>query len=90
MKLLLVRHGRTIENEKGVLMGHHHGTLTKLGLRQAKSVSLKLKNTKLDHIYSSDLRRCVDTAEIIRETHPNTPLTFTKEIREVNLGVLQG
>jgi broad specificity phosphatase PhoE len=90
MKLFLVRHGETKENEAGVLMGHHHGILTEKGKAQARETALSLKDYKLDHIYSSDLNRCVDTAEFIKEFHPDTPLTFTKELRERNLGNLQG
>lgn len=90
MQLYITRHGETIENKKQILMGHHHGTLTKLGLKQARELATKLKGEKFAHIYSSDLKRCVDTAEIIKEFHPNTELTFTKELRELNMGVMQG
>lgn len=90
MKLFLVRHGETEENVAGILMGHHHGILTEKGKTQAKETATNLKNYDFTHIYSSDLDRCVDTAEFIKEFHPNTPLTFTKELRELNMGVLQG
>lgn len=90
MKLFLVRHGETEENLAGILMGHHHGVLTEKGKTQAKETANALKNHKFAHIYSSDLDRCVDTAELIKEFHPDTPLTFTKELRERNLGIFQG
>jgi broad specificity phosphatase PhoE len=90
MNLFLVRHGETKENEAGILMGHHHGILTDKGKQQARETAELLKGHKLSHIYSSDLARCVDTAEFIKEFHPDTPLTFTKELRERNLGALQG
>lgn len=90
MKLFLVRHGETKENEAGIVMGHHHGILTEKGKAQAKETALALKDKKFDHIYSSDLARCVDTAEFIKEYHPDTPLTFTPELRERNLGAFQG
>lgn len=90
MKLFLVRHGETEENVAGILMGHHHGVLTEKGKAQAKETAMILKDYKFAHIYSSDLNRCIDTAEFIKEFHPDTPLTFTKELRELNMGVLQG
>lgn len=90
MKLFVIRHGETIENQAGIMQGHMHGTLTKEGLSQAKKVGLKLKKYKFKHIFSSDLKRCIDTAEIVRSFHPNTPLTFTKELREIHLGEFQG
>lgn len=90
MKLFIVRHGETEENAAGVLMGHHHGVLTEAGRQQAKDTAKALKNYKFAHIYCSDLNRCIDTAEAIKEYHPDTPLTFTKEIREVHMGIFQG
>lgn len=90
MKLYLVRHGETEENVDGILMGHHHGVLTEKGKAQARETAILLKDEKFSHIYSSDLNRCVDTAELIKEFHPDTPLTFTKDLRERNLGIFQG
>ena len=90
MNLFLVRHGRTEENEAGILMGHHHGVLTEQGKQQAEETALALKDHHFSHIYSSDLDRCVDTTEIIKKFHPDTLVTFTPELRERNLGVLQG
>lgn len=90
MKLFIIRHGETEENQAGIMQGHLHGTLTKEGLAQAKEVGISLKDYKFKHIFSSDLKRCVDTAEIVKGFHPDTPLTFTKELREVHLGEFQG
>ncbi|MGE5393024.1 MAG: histidine phosphatase family protein, partial [Candidatus Saccharibacteria bacterium] len=42
MKLFIVRHGETIENAKKVLMGHHPGTLSAIGKKQAKALAKKL------------------------------------------------
>ena len=56
MKLYIIRHGETEENQAGIMQGHLHGTLTKEGLAQAKEVGIKLKNHKFKHILSSDLK----------------------------------
>jgi broad specificity phosphatase PhoE len=90
MKLFLVRHGETEENLAGLLMGQDHGVLTEKGKAQAKETALKLKEYTFAHIFSSDLNRCVDTSLFIKEFHPETPLTFTPELRERHLGVFQG
>ncbi len=90
MKLFLVRHGETEENISGILTGQTHGTLTEKGREQGKELANALRGIKFDHIYTSDLKRCEDVAKQIIEFHPNTPLSFTKELRERNLGVLQG
>jgi broad specificity phosphatase PhoE len=86
MKLILVRHGETEENKKGILQGHMHGTLSKEGIDQAKRLAKRLSKEKIDAIYSSDLKRAADTAKEIVKYHPEIPLSFTEELREINLG----
>ena len=90
MKLILTRHGETIENQQGISQGHLPGKLSKKGIQQTKKLALRLKNEKIDHIYSSDLSRAADTAKEIAKYHPNTPLHFVKELREADLGSFEG
>ena len=42
MRLILVRHGETLDNVNGVLRGQGHGKLTKLGVEQAKKLAKRL------------------------------------------------
>jgi len=90
MKLIITRHGETEENKAGIIMGHLHGTLSENGKEQAKKVALRLKEEKIDAIYSSDLARSSDTAKEIAKYHPKTPLIFAKDLREKYLGEWQG
>jgi len=90
MKIILVRHGETEENIKRIVQGHLPGTLSKLGIEQAKKLAQKLKDEKIDLIYSSDLARALDTAKEIAKFHKNVPLIPTKELRERYLGHLRG
>jgi len=90
MKLIITRHGETDENRKGILQGHLQGKLSKLGIEQAKKLALRLKNEKIDAIYSSDLARASDTAIEIAKFHPNAKLYLVKELREKNQGSLSG
>lgn len=69
LRLIIVRHGETEENVKGIVQGQTHGKLTEKGRKQVKELALTLKNTKLDAIFSSDLRRAVDTADEIAKYH---------------------
>ncbi|MCX6762006.1 MAG: histidine phosphatase family protein [Candidatus Moranbacteria bacterium] len=89
MKLYIVRHGRTVDNAKFILQGHRPGKLSKEGLRQAEKVAERLKDIKFDVIYSSDLKRVVDTAEKII-VHHEAPIYFKENLRERNLGSYQG
>ncbi|MDP3026715.1 MAG: histidine phosphatase family protein [Nanoarchaeota archaeon] len=90
MEIILTRHGETIENIEGRFQGQLPGKLSKKGEDQAKKLAIRLKDEKFDYILSSDLTRCADTAKEIRKFHQNTPIEFTKELRERNLGELEG
>ena len=90
MKLILTRHGETEENVAGIMQGHLPGKLSKLGIEQAKRVANRLKDEKIDFIYSSDLARAADTAKEIAKFHPDAPIEFAKEIREKCHGEWQG
>lgn len=90
MRLFLVRHGETKENRDGIIQGQTYGELSKLGRLQAIKIALRLKEEKFDHVYVSDLRRAVDTAQEILRFHNGVPVSFHKELREQNLGLLEG
>ena len=86
MKLILVRHGETIENVKGIMQGHIHGKLSDLGKKQAKKLALRFKEEKINAIYSSDLARASDTTKEIAKFHKKAKIILVKELRERNLG----
>ena len=90
MRLIIVRHGETVGNIKGIIQGHLPGKLSKKGKVQAKKVARRLKNEKIDHIYSSDLKRAEDTAKEIAKYHKGVPLELTKELRELYYGAFEG
>lgn len=89
MKIIIIRHGETEENAAGIIQGQSHGTLSKKGIEQAKKVGGKLRDEKIDVIYTSDLERAFNTAKEIHKHHPTIPLIERKEIREMYWGNLQ-
>lgn len=90
MKLIIIRHGETEENKKGILQGHLPGELSSLGVNQSQKIALRLKKEKIDAIYSSDLKRASDTAKEILKFHPPAKIYFVQELREKNQGNLSG
>lgn len=90
MRLTVVRHGETIENAGDIIMGQNGGTLSKKGVEQAKMTAQTLEDEIFDQAWSSDLKRCVDTAKYILEPHPDLSLQVTPALREVNYGEFQG
>jgi broad specificity phosphatase PhoE len=89
MKIILVRHGETESNKTKVIQGHLHGALSDLGKEQAKLVGEKLKDENLGAIYSSDLKRTMDTAKEIHKFH-DVDLIPDKTLRERSFGCLEG
>ena len=43
MRLIIARHGETIEGHNGILLGHMPGRLSPLGFEQASRLALRLK-----------------------------------------------
>ena len=67
ISLYLARHGQTEENIARIFQGHLPGRLTVEGISQAEVLRDSLKRIPLDAVVSSDLKRCMDTAEIVKE-----------------------
>jgi len=89
MRLILVRHGETEENKKGILQGRTPGILSSQGKEQAKKVAQRLKWLPIDIIYTSGLDRCFYTAEEIAKFH-NCKLEVEPLIIEKDEGNLAG
>lgn len=92
-QLYLLRHGETEENVRHILQGHMPGTLTPLGRQQAVDAAHALAGVQFDAILCSDLKRCVDTAEIFLSCLPARPAdTFstTPLLRERDWGSATG
>lgn len=92
-RLYLVRHGESEANVAGVLQGQTHGTLTAAGRDAAARLGRALASLAVAErptaILTSDLRRAVETAEIIAEALGATPHLFPAA-REWNVGDLDG
>ena len=59
--------GETASNKAGVLQGQVDTPLNETGIQQAKLAGDALKSVKFDYVYTSDLKRVVQTAsEIIK------------------------
>jgi broad specificity phosphatase PhoE len=89
MKIILVRHGET-QDAVAKLHTRRNSPLSPLGLHQAQKVAERLRHEHIDHIYSSDFPRVLQTLEPIRAFHPGIPVTLDERVREVDLGVVEG
>lgn len=89
MRIILVRHGETDYNVKGLVQGQRQTKLTKNGVRQAKALAVRLKDEKIDSIFTSKLARAIETARIVDEFH-GLEINTTEELNERGCGVWEG
>jgi len=88
-KLLLVRHGETEWNKAGRFQGHTDVELNDTGRWQAERLRDRFAGQRIDVGYSSDLKRTVDTAQIVVSGRGLTVIPC-KELREIDFGELEG
>ena len=91
-KLVLVRHGQSEWNEKGLWQGWMDIDLTKNGIEQAKETGRQLKDVHFDYAYSSPLMRAFKTLDEILKVLGQTDLPIIKDkaITEKHYGVYAG
>jgi probable phosphoglycerate mutase len=88
-RLIAVRHGETSWNALGKQQGQLDTDLSELGIAQAEAVAEALAEQSIDLLYSSDLGRAMQTAEIIARRLALEILTDSR-LRERHLGIIQG
>ncbi|WP_267201214.1 histidine phosphatase family protein [Limosilactobacillus kribbianus] len=88
-----VRHGETYFNRFARLQGWSDTPLTKKGEEDAAKIGRVLAPLEIDYLFSSDLKRAVDTARILIKQCPNTQIgaPIQKKIfRETFYGSFEG
>jgi len=87
--LYLVRHGETVDNVQQIMQGQTQGQLTEEGIRQARELSARLSTEPIQAFVASDLKRSVDTCQILAEPH-HLPVVTTSLLRERDWGGFTG
>jgi len=89
-RLILIRHGESEDNFNWIYQGNGPGSgLTERGVKQAEAVALRLRDVKINAVYSSPKKRVIQTAEIINRYH-NLKITFEDGLRDRESGILDG
>ena len=68
-EIILARHGETQWNVEEIFRGRIDVELNETGIKQAELLAEHLSDSKIDAIYSSPLKRALQTAEIITDYH---------------------
>ena len=92
VRLILVRHGLSSFNEKGLIQGRTDDSyLTNKGYEQALKSGEALSGVNFDKIYSSPLARAVETAKAIKKNlKGENNIIYDKNLLEVNLSSWSG
>ena len=92
IEVYFVRHGETMYNLMRKMQGWSDTPLTSRGLPILDETGDKLRQTKFDAVYSSDLKRALDTAKIMLDHNEHTDVDIheSKYFREIFFGSFEG
>ena len=88
--IFIIRHGQTAGNKANILQGRgSNNPLNETGIAQAETIRKWFKDNRLsiDHVYSSPLRRAVQTAQIIAE---DAEILTDDHLLEMDYGPYEG
>jgi len=88
-RLLLARHGETSWNARHVWQGHRDVPLTDLGRAQAGALAERVADEGVGALWSSDLARARETAEIVG-ARIGVAVRVTPLLREIDVGAWEG
>ncbi len=90
VRIHFVRHGESEENVLRRVSNRSLGSgLTTRGRNQAAELSVKLRNLRVERIFSSPLLRAVQTAEILSDLL-HAPVETVEALREYDCGIIEG
>lgn len=64
-RLLFIRHGQALSNQRGLFLGRLDDPLTEKGVDEARHIATRIEAYDIQAVFSSPLRRAADTATII-------------------------
>jgi 2,3-bisphosphoglycerate-dependent phosphoglycerate mutase len=82
-------HSTSVDNENGIATGWLDGALSGTGREQARGLGERRRDDGLTVVFTSDLRRAVETAEIAFAGSA-VPIERDPRLRECNYGSLNG
>lgn len=86
-KIIYFVHGTTYDNASGKCSGWKQVELNELGKQQAIKLGETTKNFKFDVMFTSDLKRAIDSSNL---AWPNCEKIIDKRLRECNYGDYDG
>ena len=91
LRVVLVRHGETEGNVRGIVQGQSDTPLTERGIASTLKKAKKIKQFPFDAVFSSDLSRTVETLKLIQGEIEGFPdPVYSRELREIDFGDFTG
>lgn len=87
VKIILIRHAQTTWNRQKRYCGLNDINLSRIGIKQANELRNRLKENRICKVYSSDMRRAVQTARIL---FGKRYIKKIPALREMNFGAFEG
>ncbi|MDE6780744.1 MAG: histidine phosphatase family protein [Ruminococcus sp.] len=82
-RISVLRHGMTDANENGIYIGKTDLPLSSKGAAEIASKMDEFDYPAVHKVYSSPLKRCTETADIL---FPKTDITIVDDLRELDFG----
>ena len=89
VEIYIARHGLTESNKRKIYMGDSEEGLSPDGVVHAKALAGSLQHLGLKRIFSSPMKRVLETAKIIGDIL-NTPVEIENDLAEMRLGPWKG
>ncbi len=93
-EVYLVRHGETMFNQLNKVQGWCDSPLTVKGINDLKKTASALSQVHFDNMYSSDLKRAIDTVHLMKNANVVSEIGKIKKItrisRSIFLDLLKG
>ena len=89
IKLILVRHALTVDNQNNRLSGHIDSVISEEGKEQIHKITNYLKNFKIDKIYTTTSSRTKDTIKKLSELK-SIDIIEEESLKEISFGDFEG
>lgn len=85
--LYLMRHGKTLFNEKNIVQGWCDSLLTEASIQEATKLQERFASFQIHKVYASPTMRARQTAHCVV---PSLPIKQKSQLMEINYGYLEG
>lgn len=89
VKLILVRHALTVDNQKSRLSGHIDSSISEEGKEQTDKITNYLKDFDIDKIYTTTSSRTKDTVKQLSELK-SIEIIEKESLKEISFGDFEG